>query len=753
MFVDETQDGKTPIVLSVGGTDSPEPVTRAVITDGTGKTLNAFNVDTKIFMVMKSEYDTGNPDFEGARDTKYNVARGDVLISENDNTNNRSIVKFDTKNQRYWDDAHARSSMLSVYAYAQKGQSTWLNCSFNGKEYKTEADADQPYAWTTTEIVPTILTWRASHLGTPAQDATSVQAQDLLFSNNLADNGTGKDKRLKFNFSTRKFPQVGEANMIFYHAMSKITIKIIEGEGFKKPEATASDFKFTTSGGNIILKQFNHTGKFDIKQGEFIDIPSGGSSDIPSIYLKSNTPSATDSNPHYVLEALAVPSIANNGASRIVDDRKSLANDVMVEFSIDYNLYQVTHDDLYEALKDNVNATKKSDNGNYIPLEAGKNYVFTFTVGKTRIKNITAQVVDWEDVDAENVTPSNARITLSVEDRSGSTSTGAVTSDMDIYRALDEAPSITDTYEGYNWTTKYTVDGKAQWKNTTLAYDGTENRWSTDWFWESNKTYYHFRTLSPTTQVVTPDAGGDYTAISSASCSNEAGYNQMAWGAPFLDVEDSYKFTYSTAKGFDGTDSGHQIYKAIGPTKDQIKVLMFHMFSGVHFTIKTTSGTEKVQLYDPTGTKRTKVELVGYYKDGKVLLGTGLVNTDGTNSTEVSPYSIQFARAADDTHYVDQEYFFSAIPQDLTNVILVITTPDNNQYKVAMKDVKSSSVSSNNIANPYTQSGGKYIIDRWYPGFRYTYSFTLKKTGITDLQATIVDWEDVTAGDDDVKIE
>ncbi|MCQ2129837.1 MAG: fimbrillin family protein [Bacteroidales bacterium] len=753
VFVDETQDGKIPIELSVGGMDSSEPVTRAVITDGTGKTLNAFDVNTKIFMVMKSEYDTGNPDFAGAQTTKYNVARGDVLISENDNTNNRSVVKFDTKNQRYWDDAHARSSMLSVYAYAQKGQSTWLNCSFNGKEYKTEADADQPYAWTTTEIVPTILTWRASHLGSPAQDATSVQAQDLLFSNNLADNGTGKDKRLKFNFSTRKFPQVGEANMIFYHAMSKITIKIIEGEGFKKPEATASDFKFTTSGGNIILKQFNHTGKFDIKQGEFIDIPSGGSSDIPSIYLKSNTPSATDSNPHYVLEALAVPSIANNGASRIVDDRKSLANDVMVEFSIDYNLYQVTHDDLYEALKDNVNATKKSDNGNYIPLEAGKNYVFTFTVGKTRIKNITAQVVDWEDVDAENVTPSNARITLSVEDRSGSTSTGAVTSDMDIYRALDEAPSITDTYEGYNWTTKYTVDGKAQWKNTTLAYDGTENRWSTDWFWESNKTYYHFRTLSPTTQVVTADAGGDYTAISSASCSNEAGYDQMAWGAPFFDVADDYKFTYSTAKGFDGTGSGHQIYKAIGPTKDQIKVLMFHMFSGVHFTIKTTSGTEKVQLYDPTGTKRTKVDLVGYYKDGKVLLGTGLVNTDGTISTEGSPYGVDFASAAYATEYVDQEYFFSAIPQDLTNVILVITTPDNNQYKVAMKDVKSSSVSNNNIANPYTQSGGKYIIDRWYPGFRYTYSFTLKKTGITDLQATIVDWEDVTAGDDDVKIE
>ena len=35
---------------------------------------------------------------------------------------------------------------------------------------------------------------------------------------------------------------------------------------------------------------------------------------------------------------------------------------------------------------------------------------------------------------------------------------------------------------------------------------------------------------------------------------------------------------------------------------------------------------------------------------------------------------------------------------------------------------------------------------------RYTYTFKLKKTGIEMITATLANWEDVTAGDDDVHI-
>ncbi len=752
-MVDDNSDRKTPIELSVGTVKSLEPATRSVITDAaTGKPVAP---GTHIYMVMKSEY-VALPDpngFGGNQTTKYSVTRGQVAESTDPDKND--IVFTDTR-VRYWDDIHARCSNLSIWAIACPGLNylggIGTNQSDNTVKFTSTTGLQD---WQTTAIKADAIEWNVPHYGTSETyyTAGSIANRDLCYSNNIADytSSSNGDRRLKFNQANRKF-QGG--NLVFYHAMSKITVNIKIGEGFNG----VNDFRFTETAGNknATLQYFNIWGKFNVETGEWSVVNDGHQAIMGMHNLTGATPNISDpSKPAYQLEALVIPYLATDVKTikgSIINGESNKA----VVFTIDNNKYEVSRADLLKALQD------KADNGisgvaTSVELQAGKNYVFTFEVGKTKIKNITAQVVDWEDVTAENVTPSNARITLNVEDRSGNSSISAVTSDMDIYRTLDEASTITDTYEGYNWTTNYTVSGKATWKNLTLAYDGTNSRWSTDWFWESNKTYYHFRTISPKTQEVYANASGDYTTINSASCSNEAGYNQMAWGAPFLDVDPDYKFTYSTTTGFDGTGADaatptHQIYKAIGPTENPVKVLMFHMMSGVHFTIKTTDGTDKVQLYSTTGSKRTKIELVNYYPDGKVMLGTGLVNKDGTISTEGSPYGISCATTATD-EYGNQEYFFSAIPQDLTNVVLVITTPDNNQYKVAMKNVLATSVTNNNIANPYTQDGSKWKIDYWYPGFKYNYSFTLKKTGITDLQATVVDWETVTAGDDDVKIE
>ena len=85
-------------------------------------------------------------------------------------------------------------------------------------------------------------------------------------------------------------------------------------------------------------------------------------------------------------------------------------------------------------------------------------------------------------------------------------------------------------------------------------------------------------------------------------------------------------------------------------------------------------------------------------------------------------------------------------------MVLEITTPDKNLYKVVMKDVISTSYTNSNnsnIQNPY--SAGK--INYWYPGFKYEYTFTLSKKKIENITATILDWETVTAGDDNVQIQ
>lgn len=768
---DVITDLKTPIELSIGGVDSQESATRAVITTDPYNPLNYFDQAnaTKVFMIMKSTY--GTDDFEGSHDAKYTVARGDVAANSNK-------VVFDANNQRYWDDAHARSSQLNIWAYAQIGMS-WTSCTFEkdkaGGGYEDDTwDTSISHGWRTAAVYPFIKNWSASTWADNHQDVSSVMCQDLIFSNNLVDNsatGTnlgGTDYSLKFNFTTRKFPQEGEAVMKFYRAMSKITIKIIEGEGFDK--SSTADFQFANAK-NVKLSGFNTKGLFSIQQGLFQEITQHN--EIPTIYLKQTNTSAV---PYYTLEALTIPNIdefmqtydtpQHDNYSRFVSGKKNLATDVMMEFTIDNNKYQVTSGQLYDALitRDSegnengvvTNATKKTDNGTYIPLEAGKNYVFTFTIGKTKIKDITAQVAQWENVEAEPFNPSNARIKLQLEERGT-----PVTASVDIYRAADNASTVSDTWESYNWTTGY-IDNKNVFKEISSAWK-LEN----DWFWDNNMTYYHFRAIMPSGQTVntdaTPDPDEDYVSLSSA-----VSYTDVLWGAPMRDVTnnedpDDFKFIYDKDKGFDVINSTvdankSQIYQAIGPTEDKLKLTLFHMMSDLTFNIKTSEPTaaDKVELCHDNGDAtytRTRVDLVGFYNGGKVLLGTGLVKTDGSVSTEAYPVNIPFNSATDNTQYVQQVYKFGAVPQDLTNVVLVITTPDHNQYKVAMKDVLATTVSNTNIANPYTQSGSKYIIDRWYPGFKYTYTFKLTKKGIDNIQATIVDWENVEAGDDNVQIQ
>lgn len=776
---------KSPIELSVGGVDTPASATRAVVTDGTTDTN--FGRDTKVFILMKSDKEVDNDgvvshngyEYKGDRaSTLYTVSRGDVVHETDPNK-----IVFDNVNQKYWDDAHARSSQLTMWAVAQKVarptvDGTWKNITFQqlsgdkanpsisdsqNAGYKTTVRNE----WQSTEVYPAIFSWSVGNLSNAHQnqDAYTIIYQDLLFSNNVADytgdewitkipDASKTDNRVKFNFSTHKFPASTELK--FYHAMSKITIQIKAGEGFK---VDGTDFNLA-NGTIDKLSGINTRGLFNIKDGEFQMIHDR----TPITIIPCSEPN-TGNNPYYTLEALAIPNIheflssnhsLSDVGSRFVLNKKDLSTDVMMEFTIDNNKYQITSGQLFDALStfdsDGVhtgvvtNATKKTDNDTYIPLEAGKNYVFTFTIGKTKIKNITAQVVGWEDVVATPQTPSNARITLKVEERGD-----VQTSGVSLYRAKDaESPTYpTDTYKGYKWDVGYA--------NMNATYSETNSRWETNLFWDNNADYYHFRALSPTDQTInTATNQPDNIPLTSSSCTNANSYNQLAWGAPFMDDDfdddpEDFKFTYDRTNGFDvnrtsGGESVKQIYHAIGATEDPIKLIMFHMMSGVHFTIKTTgsadSNTDKVELYraasgsDPA--KRTKVELIGYYSTGKVLLGTGYVGVTGTNT---SATEISFASATDNGAYTNQEYFYSAVPQSLENVELVITTPDNNQYKVALKNVTATSVSSNNVSVSYTDSK----LDFWYPGFKYNYTLTLKKTGITDLKATIVEWEEISA--------
>lgn len=736
-----TDNGKTPIELNVGGVDasSQTRAVGAVITDGTNKTMQNFDINTKIFMVMRSERDASTHDgyeYKGDRlSTLYTVCRGDVAA-------NTSAVVFDATNKHYWDDAHARSSQLSIWAYAQKGQSTWNDCYFQeitnntgnkiDDTYKKQfTTASKYYDWQTTEIYPAIREWNAMLTDNPTKQTTkTVECQDLLFSNNLTYNSekSWSDNRLKFNFGTHKFPNPNE--MKFYHAMSKITIQIKAGDGFK---ADGTDFVLGNEKSIDQLAGFNTKGLFNIKDGEFQMIHERTT--ITSIPLVSEKTGTTD--PNYILEALAVPNIhqfskgysRTDAGSRFVES----SSDVMIQFTIDKNTYKIKSSALYDALKGLAEGEltnqihKFDDNDNYIPMEAGKNYVFTFTIGKQGINNISAKLADWIIVTAAEESPSNAYVTVSVKTNEGDNVQGSPT--FALYRAagVTYTGSDYDNYADYTWEKGYE-------KSTGLAETSSNSGvYKTEWYWPDNKTFYHFRTISPSSESISGNDATTYISMTGGVIKDgSVTAKDYVWGAPFKTASptpDVYSFTSGYCNNADKANG--QLYKAIGATTENITLIQHHMTSQVFVDLETTTDADAVTIAGAT------VELINIAQGAKLYLGNGLV-TEYSNYGNVSMTADAHAAASPIPAY---DYSYGVLPQQLSNtngtVGIKITTTDNNVYII--DDIRAIKVGGN-------------AITEWFPGKKFYYKFTLRKSGITNLTATIVEWETVEADNEEVQI-
>ena len=83
------------------------------------------------------------------------------------------------------------------------------------------------------------------------------------------------------------------------------------------------------------------------------------------------------------------------------------------------------------------------------------------------------------------------------------------------------------------------------------------------------------------------------------------------------------------------------------------------------------------------------------------------------------------------------------MPQPLNRgtayVGLIIETKDGNQYRI------------DNLSTT-KESGKTETISRWMPGHNYIYSFTLSKTGIESITATVENWKNVTAEEQPVSL-
>lgn len=756
----DPSNGKELIAFSQEG----GAMTKAVLTK------DGFTEKTKIVVRIKAED-------SATSSVRYSQAIAEALpaTSANDDCNTaygltgtHSHLQYGTNQNRYWDDAFGRNSQLTVYAVAVPEKSISDNViaddilGSNGTTTEVvDANTNPNWYTITAGEENTKIAWSVSNY----QSSTSRAVQDIVYSNNIRSgettnkgryhqswNGSSWDKSMALGqlswqaqttgSTTGKFDQ---GHLVFKHALAWITVILREGNGFN--HNSNADFQWTNkpvnSAQSISLVGFPTSGKLDVSNGSWSDLTTS----VDILQLDDASPATAENQTTYTLHGYIIP------GTKLWEN----TNNVIL-FEVDNAKYYVTGDQIAKAIRAYAAANSQSYT-DFETIEAGKHYLVNLSVGKKAIDNITAALLPWEEVNSDDAVAKNTYATFQFEDRD-SKLTDAARAKFDIYRAAKTADDyiVAATTPNYDWTTGYAT--------TAAVKNWDTDHWTTDWYWENNKTYYHFRaagtgdTANGSAAVTVDGTNGDYFTIKSGIV-GDATYKDYVWGAPFTFVDNSYLLKYSEANGFSlkADGSTKQISGAIGSTDSQIKMLLFHMTSQVKVNITTTTDVNKVVLND--GTKNTTVEILNFLPEGKVLMGTGAVSATGDVRTAAATmkdgqYTAEVATPAAAAKVEGYEY--GIVPQALSwtdgSIGLCITTPDGNKYYVTDLSKCTGAVSSKNLLVPYVEkSTGVYQITEWLPHYKYTYNITVTKKAIENITASVLPWEAVVSDNIDIDLE
>ena len=683
-----------PIELSLTGDGINTNVTST-------KTRSGFTGETSLVMRMKAEkwsYGENGDKTIDNNSTKYTKA-STTAAAEGDK--NYSTMAFANK---YWDDAFGRYTYLSIFAVAVPNKSNISQLTLNGNDnWETESTPNNKITWTVTS-------------GETAQTSTTIDNEDLVYSRNIQDGAESKGlkqgvRRYKDgnypsfdgdNFDVLTYGRMGFTlfdvnikdgpgkfdlgNLHFTHALSRITLKIYidRSKGFTDNDVNSIE--------NAKLINMNVKGDLDVAEGTYSNITTADVKMVKYSVGDDETMQGSETKPDAKFMAQVLPDY---------EIKKSDANTNMLQFNVGDNVYYVTQKSVWEAIHNNVNV----ETGTNIILAQNKNYVLNITVGKTEISNITATLANWDEINGSHST-NNSLYEFTFKTLNNTE--GSACRDFNLYRIVDNVK------DGNNWNSGYSKD-----KATLEETGSNSNVWkATNWYFNSNQSYYHFRSTSTSTDEHFIKSGGednkkDYFEIQ-AGTDNSC---DLHWGAP---LKSDASLSYDTSKGYEDN-----INAAIGSTDSKIDIIEFHMTSNVIVNLSTTTGDDKVTLDGAT------VKILNSQQSGKVYMGNGLVEPTETASDLI------LLSGKNNT------YSAFCIPQALDEkdkVKLEITTTDNNVYTVVLSDI--------NVSGSDTEK-----IKRWLPNHKYTYSLTLSKTGINQLTCTLLNWEDVTGNNQDVTIE
>lgn len=734
--------------------------------------------DTFLAMRMQSNE-------KGGSGVKYTRTIATAKLDGTNSGDSYSTVEFNDADTRYWDDAHGRKSLLSVFAVAIPNKSS--NDGLESKLAKGDESNDwgtnsnNTIVWSVTKDAQTKTNSTENTFEVTGSSGT-IDKEDLVYSNNIQSGGT--DGVYRWDYSSGKYlPNLtgatthSDGQMLFFqdgmtvpisdainnnpghfdkghlkfnHALSRITVKLVEGEGFDKD--AAGDFQFATST-NVTLVNMYVKGTLNLPTGVWTLDPSEGIANITKMADtgSGNYPDDDGNYPkakYYTMTSQMLPDYVFNDAN----------NTNVMQFEIDGNQYFITQDMLFDALYA-VEGNRTADYGfdtenkNKFTMKQGKNYQFTIKVDKTKIEHITATLAPWVDVTAGEFPMDNSHIEFTLRDNS---SGEACSQGINFYELTEDLGKIyTDN--------SYITDGKGiTFKGDYLVADASKGgnalatltdmtgadagKYSTNWYFEDNKTAYHFRTVSDNAKATlanptSPDPVNTYFTMTGAAGATLPDYH---WGAP-MKTGKNLHYDPTSSNGYKAN-----IHEGLTSTHSDIMITEMHMLSNLYITLETTTGTDKVVLSGAT------IKLTKLANTATVDMGTGYITPTTTMSDEVT---MQTPSDYWTTENVKTKAFqYAVIPQPLMRgtgvsdddyIGITITTSDHNQYYVVRK---LKTILADVVTDQRDQTLGAPI-ERWFPGHNYNYNIKITKNGIDAITATVAKWVDVTAKDHKITLE
>lgn len=495
----------------------------------------------------------------------------------------------------------------------------------------------------------------------------------------------------------------------YTHAMSKVTINVIAGEGF------ASDYDFASTGAKLNMVRTTCTAIAPTATLDYTTTPSVKA----DVTMKKGSLGTTDSKPSHTFQAIIVPSVLTVG-NKFASITGMDGNEYFIYVTDNIingwtSQLTDTNEDIHDGTAQARPFTRANEaqipGGKGHQMKSGVHYILNVIVNKTEV-TVSASILDWNEVEAEG--EGVIHFSNDVADK-GSIADSLKLHGFDIYK------STTTTFGA---------------KATTVRWNKANNEWryNPTIYWNGEAEYFRSLWNARTDTPGTPE--------------NES-----------LHMENGRDVLWGTTKAHSGTDADGQSYNyaegaALKPRTGDVPLLFYHAMSKITFYLEdaakgSSNDDSKLDL------SRATIQLTNLATGGTIDLNSGTVPSgqlDAIPSDQKAfsedngavPKRMGYYAAKENgtaTTYNPsltlKDYYFT--PQTITDdVMLIITLANGTTYKAKLNTCRS----QNGVDGAGNQQYENVTV--WQSGKSYVYTITLAKD-IIEFRAEIKQWDEVEA--------